>query len=694
MGPFAGRRGPFRSSPLKSLKAESTMIFKRSNKSFVLNLVLLAGSTLLTTELTTESVMAQAADRGNQRVGRQSDVESRLGLTRVWHAYAPASVTNRSAMPLKVFIPRESTAAFSLTKEAITGPNPVQVPDSIEVLVTLETENGREVVSSRERGLHGKILGVNGALQLAQVRKELLERRGLTVTESVDFVPNARVFFVSNDGQVQAMDAETGSVLWTQRLAKGPGPLLGYAVSSDYVAVTHGTSIDILDARNGELLRHFGLRNLPGAGPVIAGNRVISPGANGRLELLTPFGTNRFRSDMGGFHGRLQLPLTELENSYVWAVEDQVYVSLKPSPARPIFGIPTAEPAKVSPAGFGNLMLVLEDTGAIKCFSQSSGLEVWTEFVGEPVAQTPVFVRWSGDLSAPGNAEPSDGQPAEPTAPANPFGEAAADPFAAAAPANPFGAAAPANAFGAAAPADPFGGAAANNQAADNPFAAPAAANPFGAPAGNQDPFAGGANPFGAGGAAADAGDATEGESATSIRLAPTVDIESLIGTTDNVAALLVDEAGNMRAIDLRTGKMIPSFRATGIQRVLTVTRDRIFAKSLDRELVALDIRTGNRLGALPIPGDWEGAVNLVSDRVYLQSRTGQVVCFRPTNSLVPLYRRPTEVEEMDQPATENEAAPKPADAGEFNPFGDFGGNPFGGAAPTTPPAENNPFGN
>lgn len=665
------------------------MIFKRANKSLVLNLVLMAGCTLLTTE----SVLAQggSADRGGQRVGRQSDVESRLGLTRVWHAYAPASVTNRSAMPLKVFIPRESTAAFTLTKEAITGPNPVQVPDSIEVLVTLETVNGREVVSSRERGLHGKVLGVDGALQLAQVRKELLERRGLAVTESVDFVPNARVFFVSNDGQVQAMDAETGTVLWTHRLAKGPGPLLGYAVSSDYVAVTHGTSIDILDARNGELLRHFGLRNLPGAGPVIAGNRVISPGANGRLELLTPFGTNRFRSDMGGFHGRLQLPLTELENSYVWAVEDQVYVSLKPSPARPIFGIPTAEPAKVSPAGFGNLMLVVEDTGSIKCFSQSSGLEVWTEFVGEPVAQTPVFVRWSGDLPAPnGDAKPASQDPEQPAAPANPFGGAAADPFAAAAPANP---------FGAAAPADPFGGAAANAPAADNPFAAPAApaaANPFGAPAGNQDPFAGGANPFGAGAPAAnDTVDAAAPGEAGLIRQAPSVDVETLLGTTDQVAALLVDEAGNVRAINVRTGKIIPAFRATGIQKVLTVTRDRIFAKSLDRELVALDIRTGNRLGALPIPGDWEGAVNLVSDRVYLQSRTGQVVCFRPTNSLVPLYRRPTEVEDVDQPTAETEAAPKPADAGEFNPFGDFGGNPFGGgAAPATPPAENNPFGN
>jgi hypothetical protein len=174
------------------------------------------------------------------------------------------------------------------------------------------------------------------------------------------------------------------------------------------------------------------------------------------------------------------------------------------------------------------------------------------------------------------------------------------------------------------------------------------------------------------------------------------VDIESLIGTTDQVAALLVDEAGNVRAIDMRTGQMIRSFRATGIQKVLTVTRDRIFAKSLDRELVALDIRTGNRLGALSIPGDWEGAVNLVSDRVYLQSPTGQVVCFRPTNSLVPLYRRPTVVEDIDRPGVENEAAAKPADAGEFNPFGDFGGgNPFGGGAePTTPPAANNPFGN
>jgi outer membrane protein assembly factor BamB len=614
-----------------------------------------------------EATWAQSGTAETQPTVARTDIESRLGLTRLWHVHTAAGVTNTANEPLKMMIPRESTVAFTLTKDAVTGTTPVTVPASVEVLVTLDTGNSKEVVSSRDRGMHGRVLGVPGALRLAEIRKEMLEKRGLTVTESIQFVPSARVFSVTSSGQVQAMDAESGSVLWTHRLETDGGPVLGFDVSNDFVAITHGTHIDILNSSSGMPIRTFSLRNLPGGAPVIAGNQVISPGLNGRLELLTPYTETRFRSDMGGFHGRLAVSLTELENAYVWAVKDQVYVSLKLAPAQPIYGIPTSQPVQVSPAGFGNLLLVAEDTGELKCFSQTSGFEVWSEYAGNPIVQTPMFVRWS---NTPSSETPTDSTPqpnmnqeeADTTEAADPFGApAAADPFA-----NPAGAAA-ANPFGDAA-ANPFGG----TQDA-NPFSAGASSNPFGASA----------NPPSRG--SSDDGD--ESEDDTSIRQSIRFDIENLLGTSDQVAALLVDDEGNVRAIDMRTGKLFPSFQGSGIAKIMTVTRDRIYATSKDNQLVALDLRTGNRIGGLAIPGDWEGVVNSLSDRIYLQSRTGQVVCFRPTNSVTPQYRRPSQVMTAASEAAEAPATPKPAESDEFNPFG----NP-------TPPAGGdasaNPFGN
>lgn len=640
--------------------------------------VLLAGG-LLNSGMDVQPVWAQATSPAVENSVSRADIESRLGLTRLWHVHAAAGPTNTANEPLKMIIPRESTVAFTLTKEAVTGPNPVNVPASVEVLVTLDTGTTKEVVSSRERGLNGKVLGVQGALRLAEVRKELLEKRGMTVTESVQFVPNARVYSVLSSGQIQAMDAESGSVLWTQRLETDGGPVLGFDVSDEFVAVTHGTHIDILNATTGMPIRSFSLRNLPGGGPVIAGNRVISPGLNGRLELLTPYTETRFRSDMGGFHGRLAVSLTELDNSYVWAVKDQVYVSLKPAPARPIYSIPTSMPVQVAPAGFGNVMLVVEETGALKCFSQSSGIEVWSEFVGRPVAQTPMFVRWTNTpgAAAPTPTEPPSTDETEATDAgdaADPFGAppAATDPF-----------------------ANPGGGAAAN------PFAADAAQNPFGGSTQDANPFGAeaAANPFGAAGNTPTRGSDSDEESEdgeSSIRQAINLDLDSLLGTTDQVAALLVDEDGNVRAIDLRTGKMFPAFHGVGIAKILTVTTDRIFATSIDNQLVALDLRTGNRIGGIAIPGDWEGVVNSLSDRIYLQSSTGQIVCFRPSNGFTPQYQRPSQVvmAAADE-AAETPAATKPAESGEFNPFGDSstppGADPFG-----TPPANSgaNPFDN
>lgn len=626
------------------------------------------------------NALAQSSSRSTamQRAGR-NDIESRLGLTRMWHDSVPASVTNPGNQPLKFVMPRESTVAFSLTKESITGENPVEVPATVEVIVTLDAGQGvKEVVSSRERGLNGQVLGVKGALRLAEIRKELLERRGLTVNETVDFVPSAMVIYLSNEGQLQAMDAETGAIHWSIRLEKDVAPIIGFDVSDEFVAVTHGSHIDLFDISNGVHIRKFPLQNLPDGPPVLAGDRLLSPGINGRVELLSPFGTDRYRSDMGGFHGRLALSMTELDNVYVWAVTDQLYVSMKPSPARPVFSVPTSEPLQISPAGFGNLMLVAEADGALKCVSQSSGVEVWSEYATAPVVQTPAFVRWTAAEDAAMKAEAAEEAKATPPAAGDGgFGQPADN---------------------GSDNSDPF----ATPPAAQDPFATPPAnRDPFATPAKSQDPFASGGaqDPFATGGndpfagagrnAAADAFDSDEEPATGGIRQAMSVDVEALIGTEDRVAALLVEANGQVTAIDLRTGKPIPAFRATGIRKIMTVTRSRIYATSTSNELVSLDIRTGKRLGALPIPGDWEGVTNSMSDRVYLQSRSGQLVCFRPNDSVSPKYTPPKTIAEVtssetntDRPAMSNE---DPGD--EFNPFGGAM-PPLGGSAG----AEDDPF--
>lgn len=577
-------------------------------------------------------------------------MESRLGLTRLWHVPIAAASTNSANEPLKMLIPRESTVAFALTPDAITGENAVEVPDSVELIVTLDAGSVKELISSRDRGLSGKVLGVKGALRLAEIRKEVLEKRGLTVTDSVQFVPNARVYAVSSAGQVQAMDAESGEVLWTRRLETKGESVVGYDVSNDYVAVTHGTHLEILNATTGMPIRTCSLRNLPGGGPVIAGNRVISPGMYGRLEILTPFSETRFRSDMGGFQGRVTVPITELENAYVWADVDQVYVALKPAPGRPIYGIPTSAPVQIAPAGFGNVMLVVEESGELKCFSQSSGVDIWSVYAELPLVQTPMFVRWSDKPAA----EAPEAKPVNPM-----LKNDNVDPD------DPFGAPAPKPDGGQDDAANPFGG----EEQEGDPFGA-GASNPFGAPSSTTAP---------------DSGDDKKADEAEStIGQNRKLKFDELLGTTDQVAALLVDEAGDIRAMDMRTGKLLPAFHGTGIAKILTVTSERIYATSKDNQLVALDLRTGQRIGGMAIPGDWEGVVNLWSDRIYLQSKTGQVVCFRPSNSVTPTYRQPSQVASAEgtEPA---ETPSNPTTDGEeaFNPFGD-----------TTTPEGDNPFEN
>jgi len=609
--------------------------------------------------------------------GRDVDLQSRLGLTRIWHAVVPAPRTNQGNEPLKFLIPQDSQAAFFLTRESVTGETPVELPSSIEVIVTLDTGQGKEIVSSRERGVHGRVLGVAGALRLAEIRKELLEKRGMTVKESVEFVPSARVFFLSQAGYLQAMDAETGAVVWNRRIQVSAAPILGYDVSDEFVAVVNGSHVEVYDVESGAFIKKHGLSNLPAGPPVIAGGRILSAGTNGRIEILTPFRTNSFRSDMGGFHGRLAMALTELENAYVWAVRDQVYVSMKISPARPIFSIPTRQPLRIAPGGFGDMMVLVEPDGAVKCFSQSSGVSIWQEFAGSPVVQSPVFVRVPRKEKESQEVEPAE-RPADP-ADDDPFGAGeAADPFAPRPRSDD----------------DPF---APRPAAQDDPFAPRPAAqdDPFAA-RDTQDPFATGQDPFAAGTdlRRRDTADADIDLDVPSIRVGPTVDVENLIGTSDQVSVLLVGELGDVVSLNLRTGKRMAGFRASGIRRILTITDQRIYAISQDDQLVALDLRSGVRLGTMAIPQDWEGVVNPLSDRVYLQSREGQIVCFRPTSSITPRYRQPAYLREPGETRQEGPAEPRRTERDDV--FDPFGGDPFrgGGGADPFRGDDGNPFGN
>lgn len=85
-------------------------------------------------------------------------------------------------------------------------------------------------------------------------------------------------------GFIQALDAETGRTVWKTKIGRRDfvnGPV---GSSSKYIAATNGSTLYILDRKDGRQLMARRLEGAPGAAPVLTDKRVYVPSIDGAIE--------------------------------------------------------------------------------------------------------------------------------------------------------------------------------------------------------------------------------------------------------------------------------------------------------------------------------------------------------------------------------------------------------------------------
>ena len=92
------------------------------------------------------------------------------------------------------------------------------------------------------------------------------------------------LFALTDTGQLQAFNAETGATLWTVQVGRRDLIVSEMDVSKNYVAVMNGSTIYVYNHFNGKLLWSGEADVIPGAGPAVSESRVYVPGINGRMQ--------------------------------------------------------------------------------------------------------------------------------------------------------------------------------------------------------------------------------------------------------------------------------------------------------------------------------------------------------------------------------------------------------------------------
>ncbi len=94
-------------------------------------------------------------------------------------------------------------------------------------------------------------------------------------------VHGGTIFAVTDQGTVNAIDAESGSTLWAQKIGK-PGLITqAPGVSDNYVGVTNGSTLYILNRHTGRILLDTRMVSAPATGPAVSKFRAYIPAADG-----------------------------------------------------------------------------------------------------------------------------------------------------------------------------------------------------------------------------------------------------------------------------------------------------------------------------------------------------------------------------------------------------------------------------
>ena len=92
------------------------------------------------------------------------------------------------------------------------------------------------------------------------------------------------LFSLTDTGQLQAYNAETGATLWTVQVGRRDLVVSEMSASKNYVAVMNGSTIFVYNRYNGKLLWSGEADVIPGAGPAVSESRVYIPGIIGRMQ--------------------------------------------------------------------------------------------------------------------------------------------------------------------------------------------------------------------------------------------------------------------------------------------------------------------------------------------------------------------------------------------------------------------------
>jgi len=251
-------------------------------------------------------------------------------------------------------------------------------------------------IVSGEKLLKTPRLGLAGATKKA----EKLVATYKVLGRKLDVEPFSQqlVYAVSltNNGIVEAMDAETGGVIWRTESGKSSLPMFGPGVSDDYVVVTNGNTFYVYELATGNIVTTRKLASTPTACPIVLKDKAIVPSVDGRLIA---YDINKATIAPGvlrtGTENRLGITISSNHQFFSWPTGNRLVLSRMDKLPLLWNSISVGEPIHSIPVATQNGFLACTAAGTV--FLCSTGREdrdgtlLWKSRLAVQVSQSPLL---------------------------------------------------------------------------------------------------------------------------------------------------------------------------------------------------------------------------------------------------------------------------------------------------------------
>jgi outer membrane protein assembly factor BamB len=201
------------------------------------------------------------------------------------------------------------------------------------------------------------------------------------------------VLLQSSRGMLTALDAETGRMLWSTQIGSREGGSTEPAANDKHVVVLNGSTLFVVDRKDGGIVWQKQVRGAPGAGPGVTATHAFVPMATGIIEgYELAAGTKQTPWNYQST-GRVLVPPMTTVSSVSWTTDKGYFYVADPSAGGIKYRLESRGAMHARPASWSPLLFTTSIDGFVYAIEETKGAIKWKYSVGHPIFTQPVAIK-------------------------------------------------------------------------------------------------------------------------------------------------------------------------------------------------------------------------------------------------------------------------------------------------------------